>query len=189
MDLCVDACALLHAKQLDLAGAAGLQILERLADEYGLHLRTTRGVQAEQVAMSLSGTIERWTQARWWTATGVSAVQTRATQNRLQGLRPFPGQRDVGLLTLAANLGAVLLTHDDPAGTAARRLGLVVVDLLDLGDLLGRRDASLDLDALFDPWNHSAWRPADWTGSALATLAARPHRAALVARLDQAASG
>jgi len=182
MHLVVDACALLHAKQLDFGGR-GLLLLERLCRDSGVRLHTTSGVQTEQVAMSLSGVLETWRQAGWWQVHRMPVVKVKATKNRVQGIRPLPGARDLGLVTLACDLGAVLLTHDDPAGAIARHLRLTVVDLLDLGDLLARKDPSIDLDGLFARWNASAWRPADWLGSATATLAARPGRQAVMGRM------
>jgi len=106
----------------------------------------------------------------------VSLATVRSAAARQPVLSPAAGQRDLGLVTLAGDLQAVLLTHDDPAGRAAQRLGLVVIDLLDLGDLLSRQEPDFDNDSVSAPWDHSAWRPEDRNGSALATLAARPRR-------------
>ena len=184
MDLAVDACSLLHAKQLDLDGKLGLLLIENLCTTSSLRLHTTTGVQGEQVAMSLSSTIEAWKQKDLWATHRMPAIRVKATLNKLGKLRPLPGRRDLGLVTLAADLEAALLTHDDPASGAARKLGLVVVDLLDLGDLLSRRDPDFDIDTVFAAWNTAAWRPDDWKGSALATLAARPRRQQLQDHLN-----
>ncbi len=94
MRLAVDACSLLHAKQLDTDQRAGLLLIERLCSAHGLRLHTTTGVRGEQVSMSLSSIIEVWDQQEWWFAHKMPAIRVRATRNRLGKIRPLPAAGD-----------------------------------------------------------------------------------------------
>ena len=59
--LVLDACALLHAKQLhpEQGALQGLEILERLAARHGARYLTSTGVNIEMTSMSLSETLYR----------------------------------------------------------------------------------------------------------------------------------
>lgn len=186
MEVVIDACALLHAKQLG-GSSLGLSLLAHLAEPCDLNLHVTKAIQGEQVAMSLSSFIEEWLRQDRWRCHKLPATRVKALRNKLGSFRPMPGSRDLALVALAFELKAVLVTHDDPAAAVARKLGVVVVDLLDLGVLRLRRDKRFDIDATFDSWNQSAWRPQDWKGSARATLACRPYRERLQSELERRA--
>lgn len=188
-DLVVDACALLHAKQLHAApgsrGIGGLGILEQIAAR-GVLVHTSKGVHGELVAMSLSSVIASWSDRGWITIHGVGAQEVRTVRNVIRGRDKVPGKRDLALIALADRLPATLLTHDDAAAVVARKLGVHVVDLLDLGHLLWANESLTDqsFDDTFEAWNASAWRPHDWKGSASATVGSRPGSDRLIARLQ-----
>ncbi len=173
---------MLHAKHLNPRGSSpgisGLTVIQDLVREAGVCLQTTKAVYGEQSSMSLSKTLAEWTEAGVLAVYSVSARRAREVRNCLRKKDPIPGRRDIALIAHADASGAALLTHDGPAARLAKRAGVLVVDLLDLADLLvrlGVRPPEM-LDPTFAAWARAAWRPEDWSGSATATLQARPYR-------------
>ncbi len=175
----LDACATLHAKQLRSAsGVDPIEVLNRLATAMRVRFATTTGVENEQVAMSLSSSIGAWKAVQAFGVEPVSVNERRAVRNRLTKGMKTPGDRDIGLVALAARKNAVLLTHDDAAGVLARKCQVISVDLLDLADIIVSRQVAAwpDVEQGHQKLATFAWKPDDWVGTVEATVMSRPSR-------------
>lgn len=164
--LAIDACAALHAKQIE-----ALFVLEHLIDR-GAELLMSRGVHGEAVQMSLRNWLARWEIE----AKRVKRADTSAVRNKCDR-RKMPGKKDLELVALARrDKAALVLTHDDAAADATRRVGLIAVDLCDVIAFAvdeGWIDEA-QLATLSAALDRHAWKAPDWKGDVTTTVEARP---------------
>lgn len=162
--LAIDACAALHAKQTGALPVLGMFV------EHGLPVFMSTGVYTESVKMTLS----EWLADQGVPRFKVERRQRMQVKNRCRRRR-IAGDKDLELVAAAKAEHAVLLSHDELCAEAARRNGLLVVDLVDLVGLASEQDwiendAVLLLDAKLGA---HAWVAPDWRGTVARTLTQR----------------
>ncbi len=165
-------------------------MLRDLATHIRIQFYVSSRVYQEQIASSLSLILEEWSQVGILKVERISPQALAACGKIIQKkrVRPLPGRNDQTLITLARQLDAPLFTHDGPAAGAARALGCLVVDLVDMVDLYTSvRELELrQSDPIFNAWNYrGVWRPDDWKGSLEATVMGRPFRGEVQERLRE----
>lgn len=178
MELVVDCCALVHAKEMSDLQPSPLAVLESLADR-GVRFVTTSKVYQEMLASSLSTTLQRWQGQGWISTQNVSSTERKAVKNELKKGDVEPGDNDKALIALAKRLKAPLLTHDEAESILAqRRCKVTVVDLADLMGLADRLGLTPLAEASknWGPLDDYEWPVpfANFQGSLEACLAARP---------------
>lgn len=163
--LAIDGCAALHAKQ-----TGSLAVLDSFI-AHGMTPVLSQGVYGEAVEMTLS----TWLSGHSVERRRVSRQQTKTVRNGCDQRR-MPGKKDIELLALAMDRSIPVLTHDGPATNAARRIGLLAVDLVDVIAFAHERGwvDEPSLAALSQRLDEFAWHAPDWKGDVLRTISGRP---------------
>lgn len=163
--LAIDGCAALHAKQ-----TGSLAVLDAFI-AHGMAPVISQGVYGEAVTM----TLRDWLGAHGVEPERVPRQQTNTVRNGCDR-RNMPGRKDLELLALALSREVPVLTHDGPATDAARRIGLLAVDLVDVIAFAHERGwvDEPSLAALSQRLDEFAWHAPDWKGDILRTISGRP---------------
>lgn len=173
--LAVDACALLHAKQLPSSDESALAVLDALLEQ-GVSLLHTSVIEQQCRTMTLAAFLDDWDGAGRFHHTNAKLTERRQVKNALHRSDKIPGDSDIDLIAVARRCGCPLLTHDEAAAVAARRNGVYTFDLVDLGHVLvlkGWRTWEW-VDQRLAGFDSYSWRPDDWDATASKTALSRP---------------
>lgn len=172
--LCVDACSLLHCKQLQ----GPLDIVTTLIQQGSVTLLASKGVHEDMVDCSLSTLLAAWERQRQFSSAKVRPQQVNEVRNKLKPGMKAPGKRDMALVALARDEQVPLFTHDGPAAALARVFKVTTVDFLDLAAFVVSKGWLTwpDVEARYAALQGFAWRPDDLATTGVeATMASRPH--------------
>lgn len=174
MTLVVDCCALVHAKAMARLRRAPLVLLGAMP---GAAYITTPRVRGELGQSSLEATLGGWERQGLLTLDRATLQEVRTVRNHLRRGDMEPGNHDKELIAVALRREMPLLTHDTAAAALARRVGIVVYDLVDLAGAAA--DAGLvSIEELDADWGDLAglpwpWPDYPWEGGLIRTLEAR----------------
>ncbi len=170
----VDACSLLHCKQLQ----GPLDIVTTLIQQGPVTLLTSKGVHEDMVDCSLSTHLAEWERQQQFFSAKVRPQQVNEVRNKLKPGMKAPGKRDMALIALARDERVPFFTHDGPAAALAKVIKVTTVDFLDLAAFVVSKGWLTwpDVEARYAALQGFAWRPDDLAPTGVeATMASRPH--------------